>query len=99
SRAQPALGPSDRTADGAHPAQRAAQLGGAGTAHQSGEVEVPAVEPVDTLLGLGDDRVRARLRLDELGLERGHARAQALVLVLELVLAGCLGGWHRLRLS
>ena len=80
SRAQPALGPSDRPADRTDPAQRAAQLRGAGPAHQRVQVEVPAVEPVDALLGLGDDRVRPGLRLHELGLERGHARAQALVL-------------------
>ena len=41
---------------------------------------MPALEPVRALLRRGDRRVGARLHLDQLVLERGDARAQALEL-------------------
>ena len=45
---------------------------------------MPALEPVGALLRCGDRGVGARLHLDELVLERGDARAQALELGLLL---------------
>ena len=90
---QLALGRLDAPHDAARDPDGGAELRGAGLFHQRVEVDPPAVEPVDLLLGLGQRGLEPAELLGALGLERGHPRPQGVQ--LGALVGGQRFGGHR----